>query len=287
MDEARGRFGAGARNVGHSHPVPGGAGQLQPGQVGNQLTRFTDPLAVTGRVLRDRRFPAHHAHVLGRIAHAPGRAQVRHEGADQRIVGKGGALRMPGTAADRGHQRTPLGRPPRQHAAGEQRAQCVEGAVCVDHPEAARQSALTQSEVDDRHRCALEPAGRIGKLRREPVRQVGGRRRGNGEHHALEALSLDRPTALRGRELPDARAQAHAAAESKDESARQRPQAAAQRPDAAAGRFGPAECVDDQRSPLRERSEGGEGIARRQQGWIARVDAGAHHGRRESASAPA
>src|SRR2546426_1560725 len=53
-----------------------------------------------------------------------------------------------------------------------QRAHCVEGAVCVDHPEAARQSALTQSEVDDRHRCAVEATGRIGKLRREPVRQV-------------------------------------------------------------------------------------------------------------------
>ena len=127
----------------------------------------------------------------------------------------------------------------------------------------------------------------MGELWRKPVRQVGGCCGGDGEHYPIEALALDRPAHLRGREPTDGCAQANAAVQSKGESVRESSQTAAKRPDPAARAFGPAECVDDQRALPGERAEGGKRIACRELSWIARVDTGAHHGGREATGAPA
>src|SRR5439155_7165509 len=138
------------------------------------------------------------------------------------------------------------------------RAYRVQGAVGIDHSETARHRSLTQSEVDHRHGRAAELAGRMGELWRKPVRQVGGCCGGDGEHYPIEALALDRPAHLRGREPTDGCAQANAAVQSKGESVRESSQTAAKRPDPAARAFGPAECVDDQRALPGERAEGGK-----------------------------
>jgi len=113
-------------HVGHSHPVPGGAGQLQPGQVGTSSrasrTRCGDRARTAGSPL-----PAHHAHVLGRIAHAPGQRAGPHEGADQRTSARAArsGCRAPRRFASAATPRAPA----TAACCWGQRAHCVEGAV--------------------------------------------------------------------------------------------------------------------------------------------------------------